>query len=174
MTQYFREIQGNPLNPERAIQKSYVFVVNPCSNQGTWETTLANAISEIDSGPESSFKEWMTNQYYDDAKSGEQIPFELGCLQLVQAKKVPGLMVANLLMETNATPDIPKTLRYWAASKAMIELYQRISDSQAQGRIVEIHFAPRESTLHEGSWRIVKALASELAQESRVMTTFNL
>jgi hypothetical protein len=170
-TEYFREVEGMATDPDRQVDKSHVFVFNPSSINGVWDEFLGQALSEVDQAPEDDFKNWFKNGSYDDKRAGSKVQFQLGNIQLTTVKAIPGVIAVNALVKT-AVDDGEQVYRYWAASLALTQLYDRLLIAKEAGRAVEVHFQYTED-IDGSDWHVLKVLIEELADENGIFTTVN-
>lgn len=169
--EFFHEVTGDVLNPIRQLEKSRLVILNNVSNVGTWNTPLGAVLSGADGVPETQYKSWFTETFYEDQRSGDQVPFSLGFVQFVPFKAVPGASVCNLIGYQDAAAEEEKRspIRYFAIAKGLSEVYQRLAESIAEGKKVEVVVSPQFAA--GGSWNWVAVLLKELAAESGVHTT---
>jgi hypothetical protein len=169
--EFFHEVTGDVLKPVRQIEKSRLVILNNVSNVGTWNTQLGALLSAADAAPETQYKQWFTDTFYEDTRSGEQVPFSLGFVQFVPFKAVPGASVCNLIgyQDTAAEDDTRSPIRYYAIAKGLTEVFQRLAESVAAGKPVEVVVSPQFAA--GGSWNWVALLLKELAAETGVHTS---
>lgn len=171
MVELYREIEGDVLQPVRQVEKSRIVILSNASNVGNWDTALAKRISELDTAPETAFKQWFADTVYED-RSGDQIAFSLGSIQITPFKPVPGAAVCSLIGYDDVSDAEEKRspIRYHAIAKGLTDTYMRLAQSVAQGHKVEV--AVSEQFAAGGSWKWVAVLIKELAEASGVPTTF--
>jgi hypothetical protein len=168
--EYYREVSGIASAPDRQVPNSHVFIVNPCSVKGEWNEFLGVKLSELDGVPQAQFTEWKQNGKYLDQKLQEDVPFELGNIQLANLKPVKGAIVINALIKDLVDGEEQTVTRYWAASSALVKLYDRLFLAKQSGRPIEVHFQHTES-IDGTDWHVLAILIQELATEFEIFTT---
>ncbi|MEG0869778.1 MAG: hypothetical protein RSD49_08405 [Hafnia sp.] len=170
MLELFRELTGDVLQASTQQEKSRLVILNNVSNVGAWDSKVSVAISEGDGAPEAAYKKWFGDNFYED-RSGEQVPFNLGFVQFVPYKPIAGAAVCNVIGYEGVSDeeDTRSPIRYFAIAKCLTEVYQRLAESVAQGKKVEV--AVSQQFAAGGSWNWVSLLLKELAHVTGVPTT---